>query len=173
MKPRSFRTTLTPTSPTFAPTLLRLFVNPVLDSIYKLILVCGTTPLCLPAPVPSNSPLIPHEDQAEPSEDLTPNLAEAIVLMTSELRLRSNNSSLKVKEPDTFDGSDPRKLNNFILLCNLYFRNNPTRYEDAAKITFALSYLRGLALEFFEPTLLDSDKVLEWLESWPVFTDTL
>src|SRR3984885_14226344 len=46
----------------------------------------------------------------------TPNLAEAIMLMTQELRRCENTSSprTKVKEPDTFDGSDPRKLNNFI-----------------------------------------------------------
>ena len=112
-------------------------------------------------------------DHRESSEELTPNLAEAIVLMTSELRQRGNNSGTKVKEPDTFDGSEPRKLNNFILLCNLYFRNNSTRFDDSAKVTFALSYLRGLALEFFEPALLDSDEVPEWLESWPTFLDTL
>ena len=79
----------------------------------------------------------------------------------------------KSKEPDTFDGSDPKKLNNFLLLCNLYFRQNPSYTEDTTKITFALSYLRGMALEYFEPTLLDSDDFLDWMDNWDAFVRTL
>ena len=75
----------------------------------------------------------------------------------------------KVKQPDTFDGSDPHKLNNFILLCDLYFRHshNPSAYSDnSAKVTFALSHLRGLALDLFEPTILDSEETPDWLVDW-------
>jgi hypothetical protein len=64
---------------------------------------------------PRTSTLV--EDQS------SPNLAQAIMLMTGELRCREAPSPSKrasAKEPDTFDGSDARKLNNFILLCNLY-----------------------------------------------------
>jgi hypothetical protein len=67
--------------------------------------------------------------------------------MTQELRRREKHPVTKVKEPDTFDGSDPRKLNNFILLCNLYFRQNPAYSDNSAKVNFALSHLRGLALD--------------------------
>ena len=95
--------------------------------------------------------------------------------MTEELRRRENpGRKAKVKEPDTFDGTDSRKLNNFILLCNLYFRTNPSSYsDDEAKVNFALSYLRGIALEYFEPALLDSDDVPDWLEDWSEFIRTL
>ena len=105
----------------------------------------------------------------------TPNLAEAIMLMTQELRRRENTSSprTKVKEPDTFDGSDPRKLNNFILLCNLFFRNNSAYSDDDAKVTFALSHLRGTALEFFEPSILDSDDTPDWMDDWSAFIRNL
>ena len=59
----------------------------------------------------------PRETSVDPS-----NLAYAINLMTEELRRRqAPPKKTKAKEPDTFDGSDSRKLNNFILLCNLYF----------------------------------------------------
>ena len=136
---------------------------------------CRTT-IREPSINPASVSMPSEDDNLELDEDLTPNLAEAIVLMTTKLQQRGNiNSapSLKVKEPDTFDGTDPRKLNNFILLCNLYFQNNPTCYNDATKVTFALSYLRGLALEFFEPTLLDSDNTPEWLEDWSTFLDIL
>ena len=122
-------------------------------------------------------PTLDDEDLEQEQEEVsTPNLAEAIVLMTSELRQRGKDNPTpgpKVKEPDTFDGTDSRKLNNFLLLCNLYFRSNPTRYDDSSKVTFALSYLRGLALEFFEPTLLDSDEAPEWLEDWNTFVGLL
>lgn len=105
--------------------------------------------------------------------DQVPNLAEAIMLMTGELRRRDTTVPRtavgKVKEPDTFDGSDPRKLNNFILLCNLYFRNNPAYFEDEPKVTFALSYLRGTALEYFEPSILDSDETPDWMDNWSAF----
>ena len=79
----------------------------------------------------------------------------------------------KAKEPDTFDGSDPRKLNNFILLCNLYFHINPSYEDDTTKVTFALSYLRGLALEYFEPSILDSDETPDWIDNWSVFVHIL
>src|SRR5271169_3318696 len=109
-------------------------------------------------------------------DESTPNLAEAILLMTNELRRPENTSHPtpgKVKEPDTFDGSDPRKLNNFILLCNLYFRNNLSYSDDEPKVTFALSYLRGTALEYFEPSILDSDDTPFWMDNWSAFLRTL
>src|SRR6202789_184333 len=60
--------------------------------------------------------------QDEPTASLT----EAILLMTQELRRRENPTrKAKIKEPDTYDGSDPRKLNNFILQCNLSFAVAP------------------------------------------------
>jgi hypothetical protein len=94
--------------------------------------------------------------------------------MTEELRRRDAPSrKVKAKEPDTFDGSDPRKLNNFILQCNLYFRSNPAYDEDDNKVTFALSYLRGTALEYFEPSILDSDEIPDWMDNWSAFVRTL
>lgn len=118
-----------------------------------------------------------RQSTREPTLEPTANLAEAIMLMTNELRRREGSSSAakraKSKEPDTFDGSEPKKLNNFILLCNLYFRQNPSYSDDETKVTFALSYLRGMALEYFEPSLLDSDEIPEWIDNWSAFVRTL
>ena len=116
----------------------------------------------------------PIHTQQTPVDD-RPNLAEAILLMTEELRRRDNPPAKRAKanEPDTFDGTDTRKLNNFILLCNLYFRSNPVYEDDAAKVNFALSYLRGIALEYFEPSLLDSDETPAWIDNWSAFIRTL
>ena len=81
--------------------------------------------------------------QAETLNNLAPNLAEAIMLMTEQLRhCDAPIQKAKAKEPDTFDSSEPQKLNNFILLCNLFFHSNPVYSNDSNKVTFTLSYLR-------------------------------
>src|SRR6202046_2264298 len=132
-------------------------------------------------PDPAPEPVHDHEDSDHEhpenpyGEEPTTTLAEAIMLMTQELRRRETTPRApgRVKEPDTFDGSEPRKLNNFILLCNLYFRNNPYYADDEAKVTFALSYLCGTALEYFEPSILNSEDAPAWMDHWPAFVRTL
>ena len=95
------------------------------------------------------------------------NLAEAIDLMTEELKHYDNkNGKAKAKELDTFDGSDPHKLTSFLLLCNLYFHHNLLYANDDAKVTFALTYLHGTALNFFEPAL-------SGLDDWSTFVHIL
>ncbi|KAF5363054.1 hypothetical protein D9758_012643 [Tetrapyrgos nigripes] len=68
----------------------------------------------------------------------------------------SSNEKTEVKKPDTFDGTDPRKLCPFLIQLQINLQNHPNAYTtDAAKISFALSYLSGSALEFFEPDILN------------------
>ena len=140
---------------------------------------------------PSPSPIPDPSDHSEnPKELLTPrnrpsksimddhqetlNLVEAISLMTEELKCHDNKSGkAKAKDLDTFDNSNPRKLNSFLLLCNLYFCNNPSYADDNAKVTFVLTYLRGMALDFFEPALSRLDDTPEWLDNWSAFVHTL
>ena len=85
--------------------------------------------------------------------------------MTKGLKHRNSTpdtSRANAKKPDTFNSTDPKKLNNFILLCNLFFQNNSAYSYNEAKVTFALSYLHGIALDYFKPTLMDSNKDPEW-----------
>ena len=130
-----------------------------------------------PAQVPIPEPSVAEENASfrDTSVVPTPALTSAIELLTEELRRREGPSPrARAKEPDTFDGSDPKKLNNFILLCNLYFRSNPSSYsEDETRVNFALSYLRGTALEYFEPSLVDTDDAPVWLFDWVDFVRTL
>lgn len=83
----------------------------------------------------------------------------------------------KAKEPDTFDGSDPRKLTAFLLELRLYFRNYPEEYnEDDKKINFALSYLKSPAIDWFEPWLIDPDEFdedPEWSYDYTEFLNVL
>ena len=113
----------------------------------------------------------PDNQTNNQTDSSAPNLAEAIVLMTNKLHRRDappKPVNTSVKQPDTFDGSDPKKLNNFILLCNLYFQNNPTYSDDGAKVTFALTLLWGIALELFEPMLMSKED-LAWENDWKNF----
>ena len=120
-------------------------------------------------------PSLPDDSDPPDTPLSTLHLAQAIMLMTHELRLHKTSANLtpKMKAPDTFDGSNLHKLNNFILLCNLYFQHNSAFSHDEAKITFALSHLCGTALELFEPTILDSSKNTNWLHDWSAFVCTL
>ena len=94
--------------------------------------------------------------------------------MTPELKCRQEPTHKpKSKEHNTFNGFNPKKLNNFILLCNLYFRGNSAYSDDSAKVTFALSYFRGTALKYFKPMLLDSDKLPSWINNYSAFIRTL
>jgi hypothetical protein len=61
----------------------------------------------------------------------------------------------KIKEPDTFDGTDSSKLDEWITQVTLYFTANPSIFEsDEDKVLFAMSYLHGQALAWFQPDLL-------------------
>ena len=99
--------------------------------------------LTLPPEDPPQEEQDPEEPpQAETLNNLAPNLAEAIMLMTEQLCHRDPPiQKAKAKEPNNFDGSKPQKLNNFILLCDLFFCSNPVYSNDSNKVTFVLSYL--------------------------------
>ena len=62
----------------------------------------------------------------------------------------------KARDPDTFDGSDTTKLRTFLAQLKLIFMARPKTYpDDRSKVTYAISYLRGTALQWFEPYLLE------------------
>ena len=58
----------------------------------------------------------------------------------------TNSRGTKVHIPDTFSGTEPDKLNNFLFQYKLYFRANPVQFNtDIVKINFAMTYLTGVA----------------------------
>ena len=113
--------------------------------------------------------------ELEPSMAVLNNLALAVNRL-SRSACRSNESSsshAKVQDPDTFDGTEPKKLWTFLVQCELVFTDQPKAFrQDRAKVTFAQSYLKGMALEWFEPDLLDSadpNDCPRWMDSWVAF----
>ena len=125
----------------------------------------------------------PHDDDEEgdpigglPGQDdagmiIFNNLSIAIDRLVRSARSSNSSSShTKVCKPDTFNGTDPKKLCTFFIQCELNFQDRPKAFRtDRAKVTFAQSYLKGMALEWFEPDLLgmeDPDARPLWMTSW-------
>ena len=87
----------------------------------------------------------------------------------------SESSSLhtSIHKPDTFNGTDPMKLCTFLVQCELNFQDRQRAFNvDQAKVTFVQLYLKGMALEWFEPNLLGTldayDRPL-WMDNWQEF----
>ncbi|KAG6326432.1 hypothetical protein ID866_12657, partial [Astraeus odoratus] len=87
-------------------------------------------------------------------------LTNAISHLSCATRCRPKDSGAvhtKVCEPDTFDGTDLKKLHEFLIQCELNFHDRPQAFRlDLWKVSFALSFLKGIALAWFEPDLLNA-----------------
>jgi Domain of unknown function (DUF4939) len=84
-------------------------------------------------------------------------------------------SKAKLWDPNQFDGLDLKKLQGFLLQCKLNFRAKPESFrDDSAKINYILSLLKGTALDYFEPFLVE-DLANEpgWLTNFEYFTKEL
>ena len=86
------------------------------------------------------------------SKNTNEQLAEVLSRLANTLNsnqtpgLNTNSRETKTCIPDTFSGTEPDKLNNFLFQCCLYFHANPVQFDtDIAKINFAMSYLTGVA----------------------------
>src|SRR6266581_8627970 len=78
----------------------------------------------------------------------------------------------KVHEPDQFDGSDTCKLRTFFVQCKLNFQDRPCAFAtDVVKVVFALSYLKGAALDWFELDLLcrPQARCSPWMDDYSEF----
>jgi len=117
-------------------------------------------------PPSPNPPDIPLPDSPTPSAS-TPTLdplllfAQVVQALTKVAMASADRDSssgrTKVREPDTFDGTDLRKLRTFLVQCKLNFQDRPKAFtSDRTRVTFAQSYLKGMALEWFKPNLLNS-----------------
>jgi len=118
-------------------------------------------------------------DELDPGLAVFQNLAIAVNrLSRSSCRTNDSSSSrTKVRELDTFDGMDPKKLRTFLVQCELCFQDRAKAFHlDRAKVTFTQSYLKGMTLEWFEPDLLNSSDPADrpcWMDSWVHFVTEL
>jgi len=133
-----------------------------------------------------NPPDVPLPDSPIPSVS-TPTLdplllfAQAVQVLTKVATASANCDSssgrTKVRKPDTFDRTDPCKLCAFLVQCELNFQDHPKAFtSDCARVTFAQSYLKGMALEWFKPDLLNSANPrahLLWMDNYAQFVSEL
>src|SRR6266481_10022383 len=93
-----------------------------------------------------------------PEADNMGNLAAAIALLAQKLTSPATPTipHVKIREPDTFDGADLHQLCTFLLQCSLNFKEHTDTFAtDNVKVTYALSFLTGYAMDCFEPYLHD------------------
>ena len=111
------------------------------------------------APIPVPTPAF----QTPPVADRNPinnQLAEALRQLSENLNRGSTPKPYQSKAhiPDTFNGSDPHKLNHFLFQCRLFFHTNPSQFfTDEEKINFAMTYLSSIAQDWFEVALQQED----------------
>src|SRR5438046_1962780 len=123
-----------------------------------------------------HSPTPDDHPNPDAGDDPAVNLAHAITLLARSVENPHDHTHSKIREPDTFDGSDSKKLHSFLVQCQLNFYDKPTAFQtERAKVNFALSYLKGTALDWFKPALSEDSSILspEWLYDWRIFTDEL
>jgi hypothetical protein len=76
-------------------------------------------------------------------------------------------------EPNQFDSSDACKLHAFLVQLEFTFNDHPKVFrKGSTKVNYALSFLKGTALEWFEPGIVLRGSPVEpgWLTNWHSFT---
>jgi len=137
----------------------------------------GSAPV--PPENPSSNPSIQTPSATVPDPGDEPgetrgDLAATIVLLAKTLAtLRAKSAPMahppKLREPNTFDGSNANKLHTFIFQCGLHFQDRANVFSnDLTKVTYALSFLTGSALGWFEPALLEG-LAPPWISDWDLF----
>jgi len=132
----------------------------------------------------ANRPTSSTRSQSKPhwSDNTNEQLAKILVQLANTLNSNqtpgpnTNSRGTKACIPDTFSSTKPDKLNNFLFQCQLYFHTNPAQFNmDIAKINFAMTYLTGVAQNWFEVGLNQEDQGIlqDWLSDWNLFVDEL
>jgi len=124
------------------------------------------------SPIPSNP--TPTQD---PLLLFTQAVQALMHVATASADCNSSSGRTKVRKPDTFDSTDPHKLRTYLVQCELNFQDHPKAFaSDRAKVTFVQSYLKGMALEWFELDLLNSGNpraCLIWMDNYQQFVQEL
>ena len=83
-------------------------------------------------------------------------------------------SKVRQRAPDVFDGTDPGKLDTFIFQCSMYISARTSDFPDSeSRVSFALSYLHGIPLDWFQGEFASSSELNGspplWFNSYPAF----
>ena len=117
--------------------------------------------------ITANRPTSSTHSQSKPywNDNTNKQLAEILGQLANTLNSNQTPSSntnirgTKAHIPDTFDGTEPDKLNNFLFQCHLYFCANLAQFNtDIMKINFTMTCLTGVAQDWFEVGLNQEDQ---------------
>jgi hypothetical protein len=120
------------------------------------------------------------QDETPPQADQT--LARALEMLAKKIGKISEPSKPRSKvlqrAPDVFDGLDPTKLDTFNFQCSLYLAACDRDFPDQeSRVTFALSYLKGVPLDWFQGELtratINGGQLPAWFTSYPTFVNDL
>src|SRR6266481_3198177 len=116
----------------------------------------------------------PQQPQQQPDKTHLPQSNAEVLASAIDRVVKSNlPNKVKLQDPDPFDGSDTQKLHTFILQCKLNFCDRIDLFQDdTMKVNYMLSYLKGMALDCFEPVLLETPE-LAWLSNFALFLEEL
>ena len=95
----------------------------------------------------------PDPDEPAPHPDNS--LAASLSLLAANIAKISQapkpRTKVQQRVPDVFDGTDPSKLDTFIFQCSMYISARTSDFPDSeSRVTFALSYLKGVPLDWFQ-----------------------
>jgi len=122
------------------------------------------------------------EDDPDPIDPPDPemDLAQALQLLANKIGGMPSQKSktlIKPRVPDTFDSSDPNKLEVFLFQCQMYLAVCSGDFlDDESKVTFILSYLKGSPQDWFQSELnhaMASRQLLDWFTTYRTFLDEL
>src|SRR6266481_4861044 len=116
----------------------------------------------------------PQQPQQPPNKTYLPQSEAEALASTIDQVVKSNlPNKVKLWDPDLFDGYDTWKLHTFILQCKLNFHDRSDLFQDdTTKVNYMLSYLKGMALDCFEPMLLETPEPA-WLSDFTLFLEEL
>ena len=132
-------------------------------------------------PLPSSAPSqVDSDHEVNQAIDPTPILGSpdqgamlAHQLVDALQAVPRTSNSTKVRRPDPFDGSNMHKLRTFLVQLEINFRALGIR-GDEARVNFALSFLMGTALNWFELALTSPEEEMpDWAYDFQEFRQEL
>ena len=124
----------------------------------------------------------PDDDSDELASQPDTSLAHSLALLAEKIRSIAKplkqRSKLQQRAPDVFDGTDPGKLDTFVFQTGLYMAACASNFPDKeTRITFTLSYLKGVPLDWFQGKLARSvnegSGVPAWFTSYADFVSEI
>ena len=134
----------------------------------------GTRGIChsRTCPCPPSSKIDQSPNPGLPVELLNLDLCSLLAALAQQNQPHHQKKHRGICEPDTFSSRTADDLHAFIFQYQIYFRACKDEFkEDSKKVYFTISYLWGIALDYFEPYINEPNPMqsFDFLEGWLAF----